>query len=143
MNSREKGKRGEREWAAFLCKHGIKARRGRQFSGGPESPDVVSDLPIHWEVKRGETLNVYAAMYQAFTENKVATKYPAVAHRRNNKTWLVTMRAGDFLALLSSATRHGILAYPDTRSEERRQKDDEIIEAIKKEFPPAEGGDGR
>lgn len=34
MNSRNKGKRGEREFAALLREHGFDARRGQQFAGG-------------------------------------------------------------------------------------------------------------
>jgi hypothetical protein len=51
MNSREKGKRGERQWRDELREQGFAARRGQQFSGGAESPDVVCDsLPwMHFE----------------------------------------------------------------------------------------------
>ena len=57
MNSRTKGKVGEREFAALLREHGFDARRpGQQFSGSPESPDSnVSDAALPWlhvEVKR-------------------------------------------------------------------------------------------
>jgi Holliday junction resolvase len=46
MNSREKGKRGERQWRDELRAQGFAARRGQQFSGSPDSPDVVcDDLP--------------------------------------------------------------------------------------------------
>jgi hypothetical protein len=42
--SRQKGKRGEREAAAELGQLlGVDARRGVQYQGGPESPDVVLD----------------------------------------------------------------------------------------------------
>ena len=37
MNSRRKGKVGEREFAALLREHGFDARRGQQFSGSPDS----------------------------------------------------------------------------------------------------------
>lgn len=54
MNSRDKGKRGEREFASLLREHGFDARRGQQFAGGADSPDVVSDALawLHVEVKR-------------------------------------------------------------------------------------------
>jgi hypothetical protein len=41
MDSRRKGKVGEREFAALLREHGFDARRGVQYSGGVDSPDVV------------------------------------------------------------------------------------------------------
>lgn len=94
--SREKGKRGEREFAKFLREHGVEARRGVQFQGGPDSPDVTSDDGIHWEVKRTEALSVYKAMQQAISEAP-EEKIPAVAHRRSNQEWLVILRAEDFL----------------------------------------------
>lgn len=50
--SRDKGARGEREFRDLLREHGFEARRGQQFAGGNDSPDVVTDLPCHVEVKR-------------------------------------------------------------------------------------------
>jgi hypothetical protein len=67
MNSREKGKRGERQWRDELRARGYAARRGQQFSGSPESPDVICDDLnwIHFEVKAVERLNIEDAMDQA------------------------------------------------------------------------------
>ena len=67
MNSREKGKRGERQWRDELRAQGYAARRGQQFSGSPDSPDVVcDDLPwAHFEVKLVERLDLDGAMEQA------------------------------------------------------------------------------
>lgn len=98
MNSRQKGKRGELEWAEYLRGKGIAARRGRQFSGSPDSPDVVSALPFHFEVKRVEALNIHEAMTQALRDS--SSKPPVVAHRRNKTEWLVTMRAEDWINLI-------------------------------------------
>jgi len=56
----EKGKRGEREFSGFLASHGVNARRGRQYKGTPDSPDIISDLDeFHFEVKRVEALRIY------------------------------------------------------------------------------------
>ena len=100
--SKEKGKLGEREVAALLRKHGFAARRGQQFAGGGDSPDVVHDIPgIHIEVKRTEQLNMYAAMQQAAADSKDA-EVPVVFHRKNGKDWLVIVGAEDFLELLRS-----------------------------------------
>ena len=38
LNSRRKGKVGEREFAGLLREHGFDARRGVQFAGGADSP---------------------------------------------------------------------------------------------------------
>ena len=97
MNSREKGKRGEREFAAFLRENGIEARRGQQFNG-LEGEDVVSSLPYHFEVKRVEKLNIEDAMKQSIEDGKEKTS--VVAHRKNNKEWLITMRAIDWIRMV-------------------------------------------
>jgi hypothetical protein len=100
MNSREKGKRGERQWRDELRAHGFAARRGQQFSGLAESPDVVCpDLPwAHFEVKLAERLDLYAALEQA--RRDCGGKAAFVAHRRNLWPWLVTMDAERFYRLL-------------------------------------------
>ena len=91
MNSNRKGKKGEREASKALAEHlGIEARRGVQYSGGGDSPDVVHSLPgTHIEVKRVEKLNLDAAMQQARTDG--GDKIPVVLHRRNRTPWLVTV----------------------------------------------------
>ena len=101
MNSCQKGKRGEREWRDELLARGYSARRGRQYSGTPDSPDVVcDDLPgFHFEVKVVEHLNLGQAMAQAV--NDAGEKTPVVAHKRNRGDWLVTMRASDWFDLLA------------------------------------------
>ena len=55
INSRQKGARGERECAAYLRSIGIAdCRRGQQFSGSKDSPDVVTSLTnVHIECKFG------------------------------------------------------------------------------------------
>jgi len=98
-NSRAKGCVGEREWAKFLKDHGFEARRGQQFSGANGDADVISNLPIHWEVKRVEKLVLDNAMEQAIADAK--ENMPVVAHRKNNKKWLCTLRAEDFLRLFT------------------------------------------
>ena len=99
INSRRKGAAGEREFANLLRSHGIHARRGQQFSGGPESPDVVADLPgFHFEVKRTERLNLYDAMAQAIGDMKKGD-IPVVAHRKNNEEWVVVLPAEDFMEM--------------------------------------------
>jgi Holliday junction resolvase len=103
MNSREKGKRGERQWRDELRANGYAARRGQQFSGSPDSPDVVCDsLPwIHFEVKAVERLNIEDAMEQA--RRDAGAKTPIVAHRRSFRLWLVTMDAETFFKFLRGA----------------------------------------
>ena len=103
MNSRSKGCRGEREFAQWLRENlGCEARRGQQFSGSPDSPDVVHSLEgIHFEVKRTERLSVYEAMEQA--ERDCGEDVPIVAHRRNRKEWLLIIKAEDLTRLVNPA----------------------------------------
>jgi len=102
--SRNKGKRGELELAAELRRlFGVDARRGVQYHGGADSPDVVADLPgIHIEVKRTERLSLYPAMEQAAAD--AGDKVPIVCHRANRKDWVAIIRLNDLpklAALLS------------------------------------------
>lgn len=95
--SRNKGKRGEREWAAKLREHGFEARRGVQHAGGPDSPDVVSDMEgYHAEVKRVERLLLYPSLEQS-KHDAGEGEIPYVAHRPNGKEWVVVLRGEDFL----------------------------------------------
>ena len=100
MNSRAKGKVGEREFAALCRAEGFDARRGQQFSGSADSPDVVSDALgwLHFEIKRVQKLNLIDACAQA--EGDCGGKPWIVAHRRNHAPWLVTMTAETFFRLL-------------------------------------------
>ena len=100
MNSRRKGKVGEREFAALLRENGYEARRGQQFSGSPDSPDVVSPglSWLHVEVKRVQNLNLTDACVQA--EGDSQGKPWIVAHRRNHAPWLITMTAETFFDFL-------------------------------------------
>lgn len=101
-NSREKGKRGELELAAFLRERGFEARRGQQFSGGSDSPDVVCPamFGLHLECKRTERLQLYAALTQA-RDDAGADKIPVVAHRQNGKEWVAILPLDKFLELVS------------------------------------------
>lgn len=106
-NSRQKGARGEREWAEYLRAAGIDARRGQQFSGSPDSPDVVTALDDHFhaEVKRVEQLSIHVAMEKAEADCGEGSRMPYVAHRRNGKPWLVTMRACDWVEMAKERGR--------------------------------------
>jgi len=102
VNSSDKGKRGEREFAAFLREHGWEARRGQQFAGGDDSPDVISSVPgIHFEVKRVERLNIHAANDQA--EEDAGDLVPVVAHRRSRDIWYATLPMKDLLQLIAKS----------------------------------------
>lgn len=100
INSRQKGARGERWWRDELRAQGYQARRGQQFSGSPDSPDVVCEsLPwAHFEVKAVERLNIYDAMEQALGD--CGAKVPFVIHKRNFRRGLVVMTTETFFQFL-------------------------------------------
>jgi len=116
MNSREKGKRGERAWRDELRANGYAARRGQQFCGSPDSPDVVCEQLrwIHFEVKSVERLNVQNAIDQAVRES--GGKVPIVAHKRGFRRWLVTMEAETFFEFLRGALPPESTGVPATPS---------------------------
>ena len=97
--SRQKGKRGEREAAAELAVvFACDARRGVQFQGGPDSPDVVLEgVNVHVEAKRVEALNLYAAIDQA--REDAGEKVPIVWHLRNGKTSVCIVETQNLLRL--------------------------------------------
>ncbi len=98
-NSRQKGAAGEREVAEWLRQRGVSARRGVQFQGGPDSPDVVHELEgVHLEVKRTETLRLNEAMEQAASEAPEGS-IPVVLHRKNRGKWVAILDAEDWLGL--------------------------------------------
>lgn len=99
MNSRAKGKNGELELAAALREFGYEARRGQQFKGGGDSPDIVCDglADFHVECKRVESGNLYNWLDQAIRD--AGGKTPVVMHRRSRKGWVAILRLEDFLAL--------------------------------------------
>ena len=100
INSKMKGKRGELEVAALLRGYGYEARRGQQFSGGGDSPDVVHSIEgYHIEVKYTEAFNAYKAMEQAERDGK-EDDTPIVFFRKKRKRWMVMISADDFMMLL-------------------------------------------
>lgn len=98
MNGRQKGARGEREWAQWLRDHGFKDADRSARIGKEGAEDVVGGpTGTRAEVKRVEALNVTKAMEKVISE--AGDDVPYVAHRRNRGEWLVTMRAEDWIRL--------------------------------------------
>lgn len=106
--SKEKGKRGERECAAELLRvlgPSCNAKRGVQFQGGADSPDVRIDIDLHIEVKRSETLNLYAALDQAQADAPQGV--PAiVCHRRNGRKWVAIVEIDSLADVAQTIATH-------------------------------------
>lgn len=100
MNSKQKGKRGELEAVRFLKGLGYDVRRTSQYCGQTgDAADLVGMKGFHIEVKRNERLNVYEAVEQAVRDSQ-GKRIPFVLHRKNNKPWLITQLATDWVRTL-------------------------------------------
>ena len=110
MMSKRKGKVGEREVAELLRQNGYEARRGQQYAGGGDSPDVIGLAGFHIEVKRTENFQLYSALEQAIADRGYG-EVPVVFHRRNGRQWVVVLDASDFLDIIKrshiAGTKHG------------------------------------
>lgn len=100
-NSREKGKRYERELAKKLTEYGYNCRRGQQFCGANGDADVVGLDGIHIEAKHQEKMMLYDWVSQSVRDANEDEK-PTVFHRKNNCETLVTMRLTDWIDLYRS-----------------------------------------
>lgn len=111
--SKRKGAAGEREAAEKLNEVlGTRFHRGRQYHGGPESPDLTGDLPgLHLEVKRCERLRLYEALAQARRDASV-TQVPAVMHRANQKPWVIVVDVEHLIRLLDVVDEHRARIQP-------------------------------
>ena len=95
VNSRQKGKRGELAAAHLLNSlfpH-AKARRGQQYAGTPDSPDVVTDIPgLHIEVKNREALRPYEWLHNIEME-RAPGDTGLLLIKRNNLPWVAVCYA--------------------------------------------------
>ena len=118
-NSRRKGAEGERELSKELASYGFPTRRGQQYRGGGDSPDVVGLPGIHIECKRVEHLNIEKAMAQSRRDAEGTEDIPVVMHRKNREGWKVTMDLNEFMNLYIAATCDSMLVkrYPVVNSD--------------------------
>lgn len=98
-NSKEKGKRFEREVAADLREYGYDTRRTNQYCGNTgDASDVVGLPGIHIECKHQEQLRIYDWMAQAKRDAKDG-ELPTVFFRKNHCKTLVCMELDDWMGL--------------------------------------------
>lgn len=97
--SQAKGRAGELELAHVLQGYGYDVKPGNPLNYGKE-PDLFGLPGVHIEAKRVEKLNLTAWMGQAKRDaEKFHDGLPAVFHRRNRQTWLVTMPLSAWITL--------------------------------------------
>lgn len=152
MNSRAKGARGERmaaaAWAEAIGLPQETCRRGQQFAGGTDSPDVVQPIAgIHLEVKNTERGNPYLWVAQAVRDG--GQKVPVVLHKRNGQDWLAVVRLTDvrrFAAEIHTAVS-GLgqqslsLAVPGANLPEASLQDGRRPRVLRHERGPGAGDD--
>ena len=112
VNSRRKGKEGELELARILRTYGFNTRRGQQFKGGGDSPDVMGLPGVHIECKRVQNLNIEKAMMQSRTDAEETDDVPVVMHRRDREKWKVTMDLDEFMKMYIAATDADVPRFP-------------------------------
>lgn len=101
-NSKDKGKRFEREIANYLKERGYDARRSAQYCGNTgDAADVVGLPGFHIECKHQEKMHLYDWMEQAIRDSAKSEDTPIVIHKQNRKETLVTMRLDDFMNLIN------------------------------------------
>lgn len=124
INSKQKGARGEREWASFCREQGYtSAYRGQQYNGAKGNADVEGLPGIHVEVKRVEALRLYDALAQAKHDARPG-EVPIVAHRKNNCPWVVIMDAEHWFNLYREWEAGQALPFADTHEPTEDELDD-------------------
>lgn len=104
--SRNKGKRGERMAADIFRKRGFKAKRGVQYRGGLNSPDInveETDAFINHEVKNMVRVDVYKALEQSHVDAG-PDRVGVVVYKCSRKPWLVAMSLFDYINILQELT---------------------------------------
>lgn len=102
INSRQKGAAGEREFAAYLRDYGYAARRGQQFSGHPDAPDVVTDLDdqVFFDVKRTEVTAPLKWLAKAAEDSGDKKRLHVIAWRKNGAEWVAMLPMKQLMLLI-------------------------------------------
>lgn len=106
VNSRQKGKRGEREAAALLRSHGFEeARRSVQYSGREGTADLAGTLGYHVEVKNTGRCALPAWLEQVDRDR--GQKPFLILWKQPGGRWLAIGDAKDVLPALSKKANDG------------------------------------
>lgn len=99
INSKRKGKTGELELVNLFKSYGFEgAMRSVQYCGANHDADIIGMEDLHIECKRVERLNIENAIDQCLADRK-EDDLGIVAHRKNNRPWLVTMTFEDWMEM--------------------------------------------
>lgn len=120
VDSREKGKRYERELAALLRAAGYPdAHRTAQYEGKSGKAYDIEGVPgIAIEAKHRERMELYDWIAQAVRDSEGSGLLPVVMHRKNNAETLVTMRLTDWLEVFREFSQNNVQeSEKDARTE--------------------------
>jgi len=117
VNCDRKGKDGELEIVHLIKQYGFNAMRSQQHKGATDSPDILSDLPLPFdiEVKRKQSLNIHCAFQKADDEGAGT---PCIFFRRDKTPWLAIVDGQVFMEMMVLIRDAAILLrkrtdYPD------------------------------
>jgi Holliday junction resolvase len=106
LNSKNKGKVGEREIAQILTHQGGWQARRTGFMQSQQNHGAADveckALPIHWEVKRTEKVSLHDWIAQAKGGAK-EEEIPVIAWRKNNAPWYAILPLDDLIEILQCA----------------------------------------
>ena len=103
LNSRSKGKSGERQVKNFLnCHLGYEAFKRNVMQSREGGCDLTSELPVAIEVKRQQNVQLNQFVAQARKQGRDIGKTPVLFYRRNGEDWqiLVDMTPEEFVEYL-------------------------------------------
>lgn len=115
MNSREKGKRREREAAAWWRQHGHEScQRGKV--AGCTADDLIDPPGIHVEVKgRGAIAHIYEWLDQAARDGG-GLRMPVVMAMADRKDWFFALHPETFLVLYEAWLAQSGKTYSEVQS---------------------------
>lgn len=102
-SNKRKGKVFERECSKMIRDRGFDCRRGQQFRGSKDSPDIVSEnlQEFHFECKFKQNLNLWDTLKKCLEE--APEKLPVIIWKRDRTIPLVTMDFHDWMDLVQYA----------------------------------------
>jgi len=144
LNSQDKGKRAEREFAAILRKRfGLddynKLKRTPGSGGLGIKGDILTTQPpfnrFHFEIKHQETASIWKWLAQTEADARQG-KLRVLAFRRNRSDWYVAMPAADWMDILYELIEAEKAAYI---AKYRLAAADRAVDELEKKYNELEG----
>ena len=125
QSKKQKGSRLEREFASLLREYGLDKQAKRMpLSGAFDSPsmkaDILTSLPVHFELKNQENWQPLAYWKQA--NETCGARTPVVIMSRNREQMYTFLLTTDFLTLLKHAIAGGYMGKPKIEKQSKTKK---------------------